>query len=259
MQLRRGALLVLFLATAACSPGAAMLGTADGGVTVTAGKTVIYSDALAPGWEDRSWVTHDLANSSPVSAGTHSISVDFVPYAGISFSLPAGVSTTGAANLEFDVHGGTAANPAIAATAEIVVNGPWGPEVNIAPYCAGGAIPAGAFTHCKVPLSALSVANMTFQRIALKEAAGLTPPRMYLDEIAVVSAAGTQIAASVAPKTASVVIAGTVPFTATVIGAAGQSTAVTWSVQEAGGGTVSAAGVYTAPATSGTYHVVATS
>jgi hypothetical protein len=34
---------------------------------------------------------------------------------------------------------------------------------------------------------------------------------------------------------------------------------VTWSVQESGGGSVDASGVYTAPATAGTYHVLATS
>jgi hypothetical protein len=236
-------------------------------VTVTSppavGPTIIYGDALAPNWVDNSWCTHDLANTSPVSGGTRSISVDYGPYTALSFGLAAGVSTTGAVNLEFDVHGGTSANPAIVAVAQInwIGNGPWGPEVNIAPYCAGGAIPAGAFTHCKVPLSALSVANMTFQRIALKEAAGLTLPRMYVDDIAVVSAAATPvIAAAVSPKTTSVATAGTVSFTATVTGTGvGQSTAVTWSVQEAGGGTVSAAGLYTAPATAGTYHVVATS
>src|SRR5262249_18643120 len=49
-------------------------------------------------------------------------------------------------------------------------------------------------------------------------------------------------------------------FTATVSGTCcGQSTGVTWSVQEAGGGTVDSSGRYTAPATLGTYHVVATS
>ena len=50
-------------------------------------------------------------------------------------------------------------------------------------------------------------------------------------------------------------------FTATVSGAgSGQSTAVTWSVQEgAAGGTIDANGKYTAPSTVGTYHVVATS
>lgn len=36
------------------------------------------------------------------------------------------------------------------------------------------------------------------------------------------------------------------------------TTSVTWSVQEAGGGTVTATGLYTAPATWGTFHVVAT-
>jgi hypothetical protein len=47
-------------------------------------------------------------------------------------------------------------------------------------------------------------------------------------------------------------------FSATVTGATDRS--VTWSVQEgAAGGTITAAGVYTAPSTAGTYHVVATS
>ena len=46
-------------------------------------------------------------------------------------------------------------------------------------------------------------------------------------------------------------------FTAAVTGTT--NTAVTWSVAEATGGAVTAAGQYTAPATAGTYHVVATS
>lgn len=36
------------------------------------------------------------------------------------------------------------------------------------------------------------------------------------------------------------------------------NTAVTWTVQEAGGGSVTSSGAYTAPTTPGTYHVVAT-
>lgn len=40
--------------------------------------------------------------------------------------------------------------------------------------------------------------------------------------------------------------------------AATSATTVTWSVREAAGGTVTAAGVYTAPAAPGVYHVVAT-
>ncbi len=68
------------------------------------------------------------------------------------------------------------------------------------------------------------------------------------------------VAVSVSPGTATIRVGGTATFTATVTGTtAGQSTAVTWSVQESGGGTVNSSGQYTAPGTPGTFHVVATS
>jgi hypothetical protein len=60
------------------------------------------------------------------------------------------------------------------------------------------------------------------------------------------------------PPSATVPINGTQTFTATVSGA--PNTAVTWSVQEgAAGGSITAAGLYTAPGASGTFHVVAAS
>jgi hypothetical protein len=65
------------------------------------------------------------------------------------------------------------------------------------------------------------------------------------------------VALTIAPETATVRPGGTQSFTATVVGTA--NTGVTWSVQEAGGGSVSAGGLYTAPGVRGTYHVVATS
>jgi len=61
----------------------------------------------------------------------------------------------------------------------------------------------------------------------------------------------------VQPSPVSVATAGTVQLTASVTGTT--DTAVVWTVQEASGGSVTATGVYTAPATAGTYHVVATS
>jgi hypothetical protein len=48
-----------------------------------------------------------------------------------------------------------------------------------------------------------------------------------------------------------------IPLAVTVSNSADIS--VTWTIREAGGGTVSLTGVYTAPATPGTYHIVATS
>jgi hypothetical protein len=69
---------------------------------------------------------------------------------------------------------------------------------------------------------------------------------------------GPAVSVTLSPTTASLAPAATQPFTATV--AHNSNTAVTWSVQEgAAGGSITSAGVYTAPGTAGTYHVVATS
>jgi hypothetical protein len=61
----------------------------------------------------------------------------------------------------------------------------------------------------------------------------------------------------VSPGAVTVATAGTTQLSASVTGTT--DTAVTWSVKESGGGSVTATGVYTAPTTAGTYHVVATS
>ncbi len=70
-------------------------------------------------------------------------------------------------------------------------------------------------------------------------------------------AAPVAVSVSIAPAAAAVRSCQSVALTATVTGAS--DTSVTWSVQEANGGTVSASGVYTAPSNAGTYHAVATS
>jgi len=61
---------------------------------------------------------------------------------------------------------------------------------------------------------------------------------------------------TISPVSVSVPVNAVQTFTATAPGGGG----VTWSIQEgASGGTVSSAGLYTAPSTTGTYHVIATS
>jgi hypothetical protein len=65
------------------------------------------------------------------------------------------------------------------------------------------------------------------------------------------------VSVAVTPTTASLAPLGSRTFAAAVTGAA--SSAVTWRVTEAGGGTVDASGLYTAPSGTGTFHVVATS
>lgn len=59
------------------------------------------------------------------------------------------------------------------------------------------------------------------------------------------------------PTSATISTGSTATFKSLVIGKTNQ--AVTWSVVEPGGGNITSAGVYTAPASAGTYHVKATS
>lgn len=71
------------------------------------------------------------------------------------------------------------------------------------------------------------------------------------------AATGPTIAVSVTPEVAAVDQGRNQTFRATVTGITNQ--AVTWSVLEPTGGTITAAGVYTAPPRDGTFHVVASS
>ena len=68
----------------------------------------------------------------------------------------------------------------------------------------------------------------------------------------------TSVAISISPLTATVARSTTKSFIGTVTGTT--TTGVTWKILEGStGGTVSSVGLYTAPATTGTYHVVVTS
>jgi hypothetical protein len=84
------------------------------------------------------------------------------------------------------------------------------------------------------------------------------PTRSAAATVTVTTGTPPTVAVTVSPASGNVDACQTLTFTATVTGTTNR--AVTWAVQEAGGGTIGAAsGVYTAPDTAGTYHVVATS
>jgi hypothetical protein len=72
------------------------------------------------------------------------------------------------------------------------------------------------------------------------------------------SSSASSVSVVIVPSTAMVPEGGSLSFLATVKGTA--NTTVTWSVQEGTtGGSITSSGLYTAPNTVGTYHVVATS
>ena len=65
------------------------------------------------------------------------------------------------------------------------------------------------------------------------------------------------ISVGIYPATSTTTVHGSIPFQSSVTGSA--DAAVTWSVEEAAGGTITSLGVYTAPANPGSFHVRATS
>lgn len=69
--------------------------------------------------------------------------------------------------------------------------------------------------------------------------------------------AAVTAAVSISPSSVTMAQGATRQFAATVTGSA--NTTVTWRVQEIGGGLITNGGLYTAPATNGTFHVIATS
>ncbi|WP_049760102.1 glycosyl hydrolase family 28-related protein [Anaeromyxobacter dehalogenans] len=222
----------------------------------------IYSDAMVSPWADWSWAgVYSLASTAPVASGTRAISVQFGPWEGIYFSRAAFAPDTGS-SLRLYVNGG-AGGAGAALRVRAVVNGAWTDGADLGPYCQGGAVPANAWVACAVPMSALAPAGAAITGVAVQEWRGLSLPTLYFDDLGVTTSSGSTpapapVAVAIGPSSAAVTAGGSAQFTATVSGST--NTAVTWSVQEgAAGGTVTASGLYTAPATAGTYHVVATS
>jgi hypothetical protein len=178
------------VATVVVSPAATVSATAP---------VMVFADALSTGWFDWSWASHSLANTSPVSGGTHSILVNYSAWSGLSFETPSPLA--GLAYLEFDANGGATSNPVLHAQVQQTTTGGWGPQVTVGQYCAGGAIPSNAFTHCKIPLSAMG-ATASVQRFAIEEGAGKALPSMYLDQVVLTPDASPAIQAfSAAPAT----------------------------------------------------------
>jgi hypothetical protein len=86
--------------------------------------------------------------------------------------------------------------------------------------------------------------------------ANADPTKTAIAAVTVTAPPPLPVPVSISPTTATVDACNGLVLTATATN--GTSTAVTWTVAEAGGGAVTN-GIYTAPSVAGTYHVVATS
>ncbi len=144
---------------------------------------VIYDDALATGWDNWSWAQVDLANSTPVHSGTHSVAVTFGGWQGL-YLHKAGLDTLGTTHLRFFIHGGTSGGQQMNVFMNLDVNGQDqnGPAVSVPPP------PANNWAEVQIPLSQLNPTNATITGITWQSSTSGTQPRMYFDDIALESA-----------------------------------------------------------------------
>jgi chitinase len=217
----------------------------------------LYQDALAAPWEDLTWAgAHSLAATAP--GGQRAISVTLGPWEALYFGHP-GFDVTPEDTLLVKVHGGEkGANAEV--RARVIIGKEQPPGALLGPSCEGGAIPAGKWTSCRVPLSQLlpdGPARIT--GLWLQENSGGTLPPLYFDDVGVERAVASQeLQVSLDAVNVFLTPSATHAFHATVTNAS--DTGVLWSVEPPkDGGTVSATGVYTAPKKPGLYRVVARS
>jgi len=191
--------------------------------------------------------------TAPANAGTAHVVATSV--ADPSKSASATVAVSAAPAIAVSISPGTAsvlAGGATTFTATVTgAGGGQSPEVtwSVQEGASGGSVDAsGRYTAPGTP--------GTFHVVAASVADGTKSA-----SATVTVTAAPNVTVSISPSSASTQAGGTVSFTASVTGTSGgQSTAVSWLVQEgAAGGTVNGSGTYTAPSTAGTFHVIATS
>lgn len=153
-----------------------------------ASDILLYDDALRSGFEDWSWAPHAFDNSSPVYAGSRSISVTFAGnYDGLWLVRPgAGINTSGYESVRFAIHGGSTGGQMMSIKAGSGTNWPAiGTDLNI--YLPGGPV-AGTWRVLTIPLSAWGLQASTFNSLAFQSNSGGAQSTFYLDDIRLVAA-----------------------------------------------------------------------
>ena len=144
---------------------------------------IIYDDALENGWQNWSWATVNLANTSPVHSGSYSISVTAsnTPsnWQALYLSVSA-MNTSGFTNLTFWINGGTGGQA-------VLVQGILGGTAQT-PGVQIGPLPTNSWRQVTLSMSALGVANQAnFTGFWLQAEGSSTVPTFYVDDISLVT------------------------------------------------------------------------
>ena len=149
----------------------------------------IYTDQLVNGFQDWSWASHDLFNTSPVHSGSDSISVSDAAWTAISFEnagfngYQGGFSMSGYTNFSFWANGGSGGGQQLQVYVESGMGA--GPDYLLP------VLTANTWQQFVIPLSALGVANVTnAYRFTIQITANGTTGTFYLDDIQLGAGAG---------------------------------------------------------------------
>jgi hypothetical protein len=135
----------------------------------------VYTDRLLSGFEDWGWAPHSYTNTSPVYAGSYSLSVTAAAWNGVLLHRPE-LNTGGFTNLSFWVHGGEHGGQLIRISAKLGTNDSPGYEPP--------PLPAGKWQQFVLPLELIGAERKSnFQGIMfLLRGDGPETP-FFLDEI----------------------------------------------------------------------------
>ena len=136
-----------------------------------------FTDALVNGWTNYSWATVNFSNTSPVQAGSDSISVSAGPYQALYLHQTAFNSSL-YGNLVFWINGGSSGGQLLQVQATL--NG------NAQTVVTLPALAANSWQEVSIPLSSLGVANQPdMDGFWIQDRSGATQPTFYVDTITI--------------------------------------------------------------------------
>jgi Glycoside hydrolase family 44 len=159
---------------------ALLLGLAGGTFSACAAPLVIYDDQLRNGFEDWSWATHTLSQTSFVHTGTAAASFEPDAWQALYFHTPAGMVVGTYDAIEFWVHGGPSGNQAV--RIDLLIDRASAGGGSLDTFVAGGHIPANAWAKVRVPFASVGVYSGTLDGFWLQDATGGNQPTVYVDD-----------------------------------------------------------------------------
>jgi Glycoside hydrolase family 44 len=143
--------------------------------SLAAQDLTLYDDQLAPGFEDWSWATHDLANTDPVAVGTRSISFEADGWEGLYFHSATLLDLADWAGLRLYVHGGAGGGQQVRLTVQLG-SSTLG-EIALAPA------PAGVWEQRELDFRDAGMSLGGFDGIIFQDTTGGDQPEMFLDQL----------------------------------------------------------------------------